>query len=128
MPKPILLDRTYDDALALLLEVRNHFADGGPWEGQAPFLEERVILLYVGMQLTTWLTDAMGWLLMQKAIHAGEICIPEHRRLAADASRWRAHLDSSAVPVGLRRLLDRSSRLHSRIERLDRLIDAQNRR
>jgi len=79
------------------------------------------------MRLTARLTQAMAWLMTQRAVHEGEIS----RREAADP-KWRlsgqavcrevAECNLVRLPRGLRSLLERSFDLYRRIERLDALV------
>ena len=120
--------KTYDETYALLVEARDYMIAaqarrrGGPGKGLADALET--------LRLTTRLTQIMAWLLVQRAVHAGEI---GQRRARAAAYRLGGHRvcgeaggeDSAAVPSRLRKLLERSRKLYQRVTRLDEMIGRQ---
>jgi|HubBroStandDraft_1064217.scaffolds.fasta_scaffold00040_74 regulator of CtrA degradation len=119
--------RTFDEAMALLMEARNYVvADElrhlGPTQPT-----QRLILCCEAMRVTARLTHVMAWLLAQKAVHAGEItlaqaaaepfalggrmiCLDQHPGVAAIGDAW---LDG---------LLDRSKHLYIRVSRLDEMV------
>src|SRR3546814_2463165 len=77
--------------------------------------------------LTSRLVQVMAWLLVQKAVHAGEIedtdvDDPKRRlgghEICAEPGPW----DVSGLPKGLRGLLDRSLALYNRVARLDEMV------
>src|SRR3546814_8030342 len=79
------------------------------------------------MRLTSRLVQVMAWLLVQKAVHAGEIDDSEagdpKRRLGghdvcAEPGPW----DVSNLPKGLRGLLNRSLARYNRVARLDEMV------
>jgi len=120
-------DRTYEEAFDLLVEARDYLADR-QWqdaEGLAPVT--RLILSCETMRLTTRLVQVMAWLMVQRAVHAGEMRPeeadrPERRlgghEICADQGPW----DLSELPPRLRRLLDRSRTLYNRVARLDEMV------
>lgn len=127
------LDGTYRETLDLLHEARDYVAGQQAAEraGLAPL--GRLALSCETMRLTARLTQVMAWLLMQKAVQAGEVardaaCAPEHR-LAGQAACLRvAPPVPVEMPPRLRSLLARSHSLYRRVERLDALLDRQGRR
>lgn len=119
-------DRTYDEAFSLLVEARDYLAD----RREVPELLAPQIQLIAScetMRLTSRLVQVMAWLLVQKAVHAGEI-EPEDadapqrrlggREICAEPGPW----DTSALPRRLRALLDRSHALYNRVARLDEMV------
>jgi len=94
---------------------------------------DRMLSSCEAMRLTSRLTQVMAWLLMQKAVQAGEVardaaCAPEHR-LAGQAACLRvAPTVPVEMPPRLHSLLARSHSLYRRVERLDALLDRQGRR
>ena len=117
------LGSTYDDALGLVVEARNYLAHMPPGRpGDPPSV--RLQISYETMRLTARLTQAMAWLLAQKAVHAGELTPDEARAEIYALNPKAVCLDPSsseneALPPGLRSLLDRSHRLYLRVYRLD---------
>ncbi len=120
-------DRTYREALQLLLEARYYVADREATDRVGLGAMDRLRVSRETLRLTTRLTSVMAWLLTQKAVHAGELsraeAAGERYRLAGqsvcfdDASRR-----DEALPPALRGLLDRSRRLYVRVARLDELV------
>ena len=122
----VFLNATYDETFRLLLEARDYLAREEPLDRRRLSPMERLVLNCEAMRLTARLTQVMAWLLLQKAVHAGEISAAEsaasHRRLAGQAvCRSRELRQTRAVPPVLGRLLDRSYDLYSRVERLDEM-------
>jgi regulator of CtrA degradation len=154
----LLLERTYSELFDLIVETRDYLEEsqkarvrrktarsgssGGSWpdreSGPEPGLERmRIMVTRIDeaqlscetMRMTSRLTQAMAWLMVQKAVHHGELtsaeASEERYRLGGHevclAERHSASLD---MPPELRRLMDRSLSVYRRIERLDRMLDA----
>lgn len=118
--------RTYDEAMALLIETRS-YADGGaaverrnlPLAGALRMCSEMT-------RVTARLSQVMAWLLVQRAVHAGELTPAEatdeaHRLGGHDACLDASLHDDPYVPSGLNSLLERSHKLYVRVSRLDEL-------
>jgi regulator of CtrA degradation len=122
-----LFDRTFDEGMALVEETARYL--DGPGREESRGLPRSAALLYAGesMRVTTRLMQAASWLLIQRAVHEGEMC-------AEDAAGERYRLGSKEIcfggrtenvellPDALRDLLDRSERLYRRIARLEEAI------
>lgn len=121
------VERTYDEAMALLVEARNYLAYREPTDDRALGPDMRLVACYESMRVTSRLTQVMAWLLAQKAVQAGEIT--EHEavsdRFALSGSgicldvAGQGNMD---LPAGLRSLLDRSHRLYLRVSRLEAMV------
>ena len=123
----VYLSGTYDETFRLLLEARDYLAYAEPADRRRLSPLDRLVLNCEAMRLTSRLTQVMAWLLVQKAVHAGEMSAAEaaaaHHRLAGQAvCRSRELRQTRAVPPALGRLLDRSYDLYSRVERLDAMV------
>ncbi len=129
----ILFERTFNEGMALVEETA-HYLDGrGRHESRD--LPRKAALLYAGesMRVTTRLMQAASWLLIQRAVHDGEM-------QAQDAAGERYRLGSKEICLGgrneaveilpktLRELLVRSDNLYRRIERLDEVLFGNTRR
>lgn len=120
-------DKTYDEALALLIEARNYVASGEADDRARMLPLDRLQLSRETLRVTARLTHIMAWLLFQKAVFAGEIPREEAAdrpyRLEGHAvcSREKA-IVSGSFPPRLADLLDRSQRLYNRVARLDALV------
>ena len=79
------------------------------------------------LRLTTRLGQMMAWLMVQRAVHAGEIDINEARHVARRLGGREVCLDNDTEVIeGLaprfRSLMERSLRLYQRIARLDERV------
>lgn len=123
-------DRTFDEALDLLVEARNYIATrdrADPRAGQ-PLLQ--LVISCETMRLTARLTQIMAWLLVRKAVHAGEMTAaeavrPEHRLGGQEVCIAQESWGEIALPPRLQDLLDRSLSLYARVARLDGMVGAR---
>ncbi|MDE2030264.1 MAG: DUF1465 family protein, partial [Alphaproteobacteria bacterium] len=125
-----LIDRTFDESVALTQEVRNYIA----YHEQADRREfELSRCLHVGYQHTrvsARLIQVMTWLLAMKALLAGEISpeqftAPQYALTDSEECSSDKGEDDEQIPVGLRDLLTRSHALYERIKRLDTMVRAK---
>src|SRR5579862_8963461 len=122
-----LFERTFNEGMALVEETA-HYLDGrGRTESRD--LPRKAAVLYAGesMRVTTRLMQAASWLLIQRAVHDGEMN-------AEDAAGERYRLGSREIclggggegidllPAKLQDLLGRSDNLYRRIARLDDVL------
>ncbi len=80
------------------------------------------------MRLTARLTQIMAWLLVQKAVHAGELsradaAASEHRLSGQEVCESTGCIEDVVLQPKLMELLDRSHRLYQRVARLDSMLD-----
>ena len=122
-----LFTRTFDEGMSLVEETARYLDGRG--RDEARELPRKTALLYAGesMRVTTRLMQAASWLLIQRAVHEGEM-------RAEDAARERYRLGSKeiclggreegidALPKTLQDLLTRSDNLYRRIARLDDIL------
>lgn len=126
-PQPTaFFSKTYDEALGLLEEAKGYFAVLEPLERRGLAIEERLKLCTETMRMTARLTQIMAWLLMQRAVQAGEVTRAEALAdtvTLADVNVCMEQAEDSwdGLPRRLVRLLDRSQRLYLRVARLDEL-------
>ena len=111
-----------------LVELSAAYLDG-PGRLEAKALPRAVALAYASesMRLTTRLMQMASWLLLQRAMQAGEItrddAQAEKRRINLEAVGPAAPVaGGNGVPEGLTSLINRSLRLHERILTLDRSL------
>jgi len=119
-----LFERTFDEGMSLVEETAKYLDGRGREESRD--LPRKLAMLYAGesMRVTTRLMQAASWLLVQRAVHDGDMA-PE------DAHSERYRLGSKDLCLGtgndgiehlprkLRDLLERSDNLYRRIARLD---------
>ncbi len=125
----VLFERTFAEGMALVEETTRYLDGRGREESQA--LSRKAALLYAGesLRVTTRLMQAASWLLIQRAVHEGDMC-------AEDAARERYRVGSKelcygeaadgieSLPDKLKDLLERSGALYRRIARLDAILFA----
>jgi len=127
-PIPAFFSGPYDETLVMLRETRDYLAGRGKLElGGLP---PQLALDYSreSMRLTTRLTQVMAWLLLQRAVHAGEIS-PEEARQPEHRLGGREMCLSPAegierLPPRLVALIERSDGLYRRVARLDAMVAA----
>jgi regulator of CtrA degradation len=119
--------KTFDEAITLLVEARDHVAAGIGERPRDRSVEDHLRMARETMRVTARLTQIMAWLLAQKAVHAGELtpqqAASEAHRLAGQAiclDHDEAH--HAGLPLGLQALLARSHALYVRVARLDELV------
>ncbi len=122
-----LFKRTFDEGMSLVEETARYL--DGPGREEQRHLPRKIALLYAGesMRVTTRLMQAASWLLVQRAVHEGEM-------KAEDAANERYRLGSKEIcyaqsgdgidllPTTLQVLLTRSDNLYRRIARLDDVL------
>jgi regulator of CtrA degradation len=125
--RAVYFDGTYRETMNLLLETRDYMRFREPVDRRAVPDDHRLMVNCEALRLTSRLTHIMAWLLIQKAVHAGEItaaeAASEDNRLAGQSvCRERAAAEDVTMPPALALLLERSYRLYTRVERLDALV------
>ena len=123
-------NKTHDEAVALLFQAYGFAADQhnrarGAAPGD-PQVEARAGC--EALRVTTRLAEIVAWLLVQKAVYAGEISAGEARAQPNRLSRNSMCIalggeDDLELAAELRDLLSRSRRLYVRVGRLDELLD-----
>lgn len=122
-----LFERTFDEGMALVEETAKYLDGRGRLESKD--LQRKAALLYAGesMRVTTRLMQAASWLLVQRAVHDGDMAAED-----AHSDRYRlgskeiclggAAVGIELLPATLRDLLTRSDNLYRRIARLDDVL------
>jgi regulator of CtrA degradation len=122
-----LFEKTFEEGMSLVEETARYL--DGPGRVESRDLPRKIALLYAGesMRVTTRLMQAASWLLVQRAVHDGDMA-------AEDAAGDRYRLGSREIclgggadgidqlPVTLQSLLWRSDSLYRRIARLDDVL------
>jgi regulator of CtrA degradation len=121
-----LLDKTYEDVYALLLEARGYMAHISPMLREHMVADDRLFVTYQSTRLTSRLLEMMSWLMAQKAIHNREISLDDARKqgfiISNDAICARSDEETAAIlPEGLKSMLKRSASIYERLYRLDAL-------
>src|SRR5512146_2592986 len=126
-PATAFFSRSYDETLNLVRESRDYLRDRGA--ADRTDLDPIVGLAWGAeiSRLTTRLTNLMAWMLLQRAVHGGEITAVEACDQAPALGSIKvclepACIDPARLPSELGELLDRSARLYQRIARLDEMV------
>ncbi|WP_404369255.1 DUF1465 family protein [Sphingomonas sp. MMS24-J45] len=116
-----VIDTLYIDAMVLADEARSYFDEGGRTDREALDPMARVAFSCESLKVTTRLMHVIAWLLTQRAVDAGEMAPREaldpSRRLGAAPLTDPAAL--TLMPPVARHLIEASSELHRRVDRLD---------
>lgn len=124
MSSPAYFRRTYDETMDLMVEARNYMAYVERRERERAGAAAGLRISCEAMRVTSRLTQVMAWLMMQRAVHEGEVAVEEALTEANRLSGGDVCLDDrfstdTALPNGLRSLLDRSLNLYQRVARLE---------
>ncbi len=119
-----LFEKTFDEGMALVEETARYLDGKGREESRD--LPRKAALLYAGesMRVTTRLMQAASWLLVQRAVHDGDMdadmALQDRYRLGSkDICLGRSAEGIESLPGALQNLLERSDNLYRRIARLD---------
>lgn len=122
-----LFERTFDEGMALVEETARYLDGRGRDESKS--LSRKSALIYAGesMRVTTRLMQAASWLLIQRAVHEGDMtpddAASERYRLGArEICMGKREEGLDGLPKKLVELLERSESLYSRIARLDDVL------
>jgi regulator of CtrA degradation len=122
-----LLDRTFDEGVALTLEVRNYIAYHEQADRREFDLSHCLQVGYQHTRVSARLIQVMTWLLAMKALLAGEIspeqfASPQYALAESEDCTSSTGPEQNDLPPGLRNLLERSYALYTRIQRLDSMV------
>jgi regulator of CtrA degradation len=124
-------EKVFREGMSLVEETANYL--DGPGRTEARVLDRHGAIAYAteSMRLTTRLMQLASWLLLQRAIGAGELAIEDarkekHRISLADIGKGHDLAGGEALPQSLKDLVGRSLSLHQRILKLDIMVQQQN--
>lgn len=122
----IFFKRTFDDVVALLLEVRAYFERAEPALAPGLTTEERLEISAESLRITARLAQITAWMLAQRAVAAGEITAEQAGPSFSlpDEPVWMAasELQMLRLPERMLDLLERSRLLYVRVRNLDQMI------
>ncbi|MEB3702389.1 DUF1465 family protein [Candidatus Bealeia paramacronuclearis] len=123
-PALVVFNRTFDEANNMLLEAREYVKFYAARDVQHLPPIERLKVSCEAMRVTARLTQIMAWLLMQKAIRAGEVSKEDYitedaRLLVGGTCLDTSSQEDLSIPPRLRDLLKQSYALYLRVQRLD---------
>ncbi len=123
-------EKVFREGMSLVEETANYL--DGPGRLDARVLERHGAIAYAteSMRLTTRLMQLASWLLLQRAIGAGELTVEDahkenHRISLNDIGKGNDLAGAQDLPDALKALVERSLALHQRIQKLDSMISAQ---
>lgn len=124
-------EKVFKEGMSLVEETANYL--DGPGRTDARTLDRHGAIAYAteSMRLTTRLMQLASWLLLQRAIGAGELTFEDaskekHRISLSDIGRGHELVGGETLPDDLKGLVRRSLVLHDRIVKLDFMVQAQN--
>lgn len=122
-PLTAFIEDSYQDTLSLMTELRDYLSEVQSAPDSEADAEKRAIIVREISSMTRHLTEAMAWLLLQKAAAAGEITGDEARQradglLAPDEAVQAGGPGGTVLPIEIRGYIDRSRRLYDQVLRL----------
>jgi regulator of CtrA degradation len=122
-----LFNRTFDEGMSLVEEAARYFDGRGREEARQ--LPGQIAMLYSSesLRVTTRLMQAASWLLVQRAVHDGDMpatdATDERYRLGSKEICFGGRVEDAApLPKALQTLLVRSDSLYRRIARLEEIL------
>jgi len=121
-------DSSYQEALALAREARNFIVYRDSAEAARLDPAARLVISCETMRVTARIGQVIAWLLVQKAVHAGELSREQaaqapHRLGGQKACAVDEPVADEKIPPRLTDLLARSHSLYTRVQRLDAALD-----
>ena len=122
--------KVFQEGMGLVEETANYL--DGPGRQDARLLDRHGAVAYAteSMRLTTRLMQLASWLLLQRAVGAGEMKHDEvvkekHRISLADIGRGNPLTGAEQLPAALLDIVERSLSLHQRILKFDAMLGRQ---
>jgi len=120
-------EKTFKEGMGLVEETANYLDSEGRLDSK--ILDRTGAIAYAteSMRLTTRLMQMASWLLLQRAIAAGELSPGDmnrekHRINLAEIGRGTPLKGAELLPAGLNALVERSLNLLERIRKLDSML------
>lgn len=127
MQTPAFFSRTYDETMDLMVEARNYMAYVERRERERAGVMAGLRMSCEAMRVTSRLTQVMAWLMVQRAVHEGELTAEDalaepHRLSGGSVCLDETYGHDETIPGGLRSLLERSLSLYVRVARLEQMM------
>jgi regulator of CtrA degradation len=122
-------EKTFKEGMGLVEETANYLDSEGRVDARVLDRTGAIAYATESMRLTTRLMQMASWLLLQRAIAAGELNASDmqrekHRINLGEIGRGHTLKGAETLPDGLVALVERSLRLLERIKTLDSMISA----
>jgi len=122
-----MFTRTYDETLTMIVEARNYMTHVEPKVSRRLRGSSDLRFSCEALRVTSRLTQVMAWLMLQRAVHYGEItaeeaCLDHNRLSGRDVCLHTGSMEDDSLPDGLRSLLNRSYHLYLRVSRLEEMV------
>lgn len=123
-------EKVFKEGMSLVEETANYLDGAGRLDARVLDRHGAIAYATESMRLTTRLMQLASWLLLQRAIGAGELSVEDahkenHRISLIDIGRGHDLAGAESLPDALKELVNRSLSLHERIQKLDSKINAQ---
>ncbi|MBF0392640.1 MAG: DUF1465 family protein [Alphaproteobacteria bacterium] len=123
----VFVDRMYRETLRLLEDARDYLLHWEKRDRAGASLGTRLVISRECMLMTARLTSVMSWVLVQKAVEAGEISddeaiLDENRLLVREVHVRPLPAGPGPLSARLWTMLERSNRLFQRVRRLDDMV------
>ena len=123
------VQRAYDDTYALLIAMRDYVSGQSIEDAKQLEPSDRMRLSLELSRVTRRITEIMAWLMVQRAIAAGEITAEEGAQQAADQLVLAGDDDEdrdelAKLPLAARSLIDRARRIAALVRQLQSGITA----
>jgi regulator of CtrA degradation len=120
-------DKVFNEGMGLVEETANYLDGEGRTDARDLTRVGAIAYATESMRLTTRLMQLASWLLLQRAVVAGELTADEarrekHRINLSEIGQGNVIEGGDQLPNGLLALVDRSLRLHERIKTLDTML------
>ncbi len=118
------VQRAYDDTYALLIAMRDYVSGQSKEDGGLLEPSDRMRLSLELSRVTRQITEIMAWLMVQKAVAAGEITADEGAGQAAgqlalaDDDNDGDRDELARLPLPARSLIDRARRISALVRQL----------
>ena len=120
------VERAYRDTYDLLVAVRDYISGPMPEDAETLEKSDHLQLTHALSKITRQLTDVMAWLMLQKAVAAGELSpqaanAQPAARLASltDLAELIDNAALGRLPIAARGLIDRTRRVTALVAQLD---------
>ena len=118
----------FKEGMGLVEETANYLDGQGRREARGLDRHGSIAYATESMRLTTRLMQLASWLLLQRALHAGELTQEEaqsekHRINLSEVGAGHSLQGTEVLPEQLKELIQRSLRLHQRIRKLDQVLN-----